>query len=480
MSAGFSLVLVFQSIRRAGSRAAGLIVFGGALCAGCASLPEVSRAPSNPDAVRFEGSKGPLSSAQSAAILERIKADPGEVSILDRHLALEQNVVDSPLVVGNRVTLLKDGPATYRAMFAAIRDARDHINLESYIIEDDEVGKKFSDMLLEKQRGGVQVSIIYDSIGAINAPRAFFERLNDGGIRTLEFNPINPLAPGNKSAPDHRDHRKLLIVDGRVAFLGGINISNVYSAGSAPRAKPAGKAKDGKQDKAIPWRDTHVQIEGPVVAEYQKLFLETWEKQSGEALGGSGHYFPELRTVGKEIVHAVGSAADEPYSKIYVTLVSAINSAQSNVYLTNAYFVPDPQLLDSLKDAAGRGVDVKIILPSQTDFWAVFHAGRSHYAELLRAGVQIYERQDALLHSKTALIDGVWSCVGSTNLDWRSFLHNNEIDAVVLGEDFAKQMHAMFEDDLAASRAIDADRWANRSIGLRMKEWSARLWEYWL
>jgi len=197
-------------------------------------------------------------------------------------------------------------------------------------------------------------------------------------------------------------------------------------------------------------------------------------------LGGSGDYFPELRTVGKEIVHAVGSAADEPYSKIYVTLVSAINSAQSNVYLTNAYFVPDPQLLDALKDAASRGVDVKIILPSQTDFWAVFHAGRSHYAELLRAGVQIYERQDALLHSKTALIDGVWSCVGSTNLDWRSFLHNNEIDAVVLGEEFAKQMLAMFEDDLAASRAIDADRWANRSIGLRMKEWSARLWEYWL
>jgi cardiolipin synthase len=136
--------------------------------------------------------------------------------------------------------------------------------------------------------------------------------------------------------------------------------------------------------------------------------------------------------------------------------------------------------MGALKDAAARGVDVRIILPSHTDFWAVFHAGRSHYTELLEAGVRIYERQGALLHSKTALIDGVWSCIGSTNLDWRSFVHNNEIDAVILGDKFADQMHAMFEDDLQESRAIDLDTWKRRSLWLRTKEWSARLWEYWL
>ncbi len=193
-----------------------------------------------------------------------------------------------------------------------------------------------------------------------------------------------------------------------------------------------------------------------------------------------GLYFPKLEEVGKEIVRAVGSTTDEAYSRIYVTLVSAINSADASIYLTNAYFVPDPQLLDSLKDAARRGVDVKIILPSQTDFWAVFHAGRSHYSDLLRAGVKIYERQGALLHSKTVLIDGVWSCIGSTNLDWRSFVHNNEVDAGVLGDRFVKQMLAMFEDDLAESKAIDLEHWERRSLGVRMKEWSARLWEYWL
>src|SRR5207342_2437701 len=162
-----------------------------------------------------------------------------ETSILDRHVALEQSFVESPLVIGNRVTLLKDGPATYKAMFAAIHKAKDHINLETYIIEDDEVGQKFSDLLIEKQKQGVRVSLIYDSVGAINTPKAFFERLEENGIRTLEFNPINPLKGYNKSWLDHRDHRKLLIVDGRTAFLGGINISNVYSGGSAHRSKPA-------------------------------------------------------------------------------------------------------------------------------------------------------------------------------------------------------------------------------------------------
>ena len=467
---------VMRCLRQWPSRATYLVVITALVCNGCASLPEVSPAQRDPDAVRFEGSGGPLSKEQSAAILERLKASSGETSILDRHVALEQSVVATPLVVGNHVTLLKDGPATYRAMFSAIRKARDHIHLETYIFEDDEVGQKFSELLIAKQKQGVQVAILYDSVGAINASRSFFDRLEEHGIRTLEFNPINPLAGKSKGAPDHRDHRKLLVVDGRTAFLGGINISSVYAASSSGRHKKIAEKNKGA---SVPWRDTHVQVEGPVVAEYQKLFLATWEDQDGETLTG-GHYFPSLKPAGKDIVHAIGSSADEPYSKIYVTLVSAINSAESYVYLTNAYFVPDPQLLDALKGAARRGVDVRIILPSQTDFWVVFHAGRSHYSELLEAGVKIYERQNALLHSKTALIDGVWSCVGSTNLDWRSFVHNNEIDAVVLGDDFAQQLRDMFTDDLAESVRIESERWRHRSLGVRIKEMSARLWEYWL
>jgi cardiolipin synthase len=179
-------------------------------------------------------------------------------------------------------------------------------------------------------------------------------------------------------------------------------------------------------------------------------------------------------------VRAIGSTPDESFSLIYATLLSAIGSAETSVYITNAYFVPDPQLLAALEASAGRGVDVRLILPSATDSWLVFHAGRGYYDRLLRAGVKVYERHGALLHSKTALIDGVWATVGSTNLDWRSFLHNQELNAVVLGQQFGEQVLAMFTRDLAQSEAIQLDEWQRRPLRMRAKELYARAWVYWL
>jgi len=431
----------------------------------------MARRPAQP--VQLEGARGPLTSQQSKAILDRLKSRGEETSIFDRHLALEEAIVGSPLMVGNKVVLLQDGPATFEPMLTAIRHAKDHINMETYVIEDDATGNRFADALIEKQGQGVQVNFIYDSVGAIDAPRAFFKRLADSGINVLEFNPINPLTARKGWDVNQRDHRKLLIVDGETAFLGGVNISSVYSGGSfstRTTQRPEG---------APPWRDTHLQVEGPVVGEFQKLFLATWEKQKGDTLAAR-NYFPQPGSRGREIVRAIGSAPDEPYSLIYATLISAIGSAETTVHLTNAYFVPDPQLLAALKDAVQRGVDVRIILPGNTDSWLVFHAGRSYYAELLGAGVKIYERRGALLHSKTALIDGVWSTVGSTNLDWRSFLHNYEVNAVILGQDFGAQMQAMFEKDIASSNPITLEQWERRSISDRLRETVARMWEYWL
>jgi cardiolipin synthase A/B len=446
-----------------------------AALAGCSSLPtivpDLAIRPATP--VQLEGARGPLSAQQSKAILERLKSRGQETNIFDRHLALEEGIVGNPLVVGNKVVLLQDGPATFQAMFNAIRGAKNHINMETYIIEEDEVGKRFSDALIEKQNQGVQVNLIYDSVGAIHASKEFFKRLTDSGIKVLEFNPVNPLTAKKGWDVNQRDHRKLLIADGQIAFVGGINISSVYSGGSSARASKQ------RPDGGPPWRDTHLQMEGPVVGEFQKLFLSTWEKQQGSPLAPS-NYFPQLTNKGPEVVRAIGSSPDDPYSLIYATLLSAISSAETSVHLTNAYFVPDPQLVAALEGAAHRGVDVKIILPSNTDFWLVFHAGRSFYDDLLRAGVKIYERQDALLHSKTALIDGVWSTIGSTNLDWRSFLHNDEINAVILGQEFGAQMQAMFDKDLAASKPITLEEWKQRPIGNRIKEMSARVWEYWL
>jgi cardiolipin synthase len=456
---------------RAGSVGASCLVLA---MAACASFPEVERpaAKASPGSVQVEGSRGPLSKQQSAAVIAKLKGKSGAPDILDQHIAVEEAVVGRPLVTGNRVRLLEDGPATYKAMFAAIAAARDHINLETYIFEDDEVGRKFAHALLAKQASGVQVNVIYDSVGAIKTPREFFQRLKDSGIRVLEFNPVNPLTAKKGWQINNRDHRKLLVVDGRIAFVGGINISNVYSSGSST---PRVESPDGKSN----WRDTHVSIEGPVVGEFQKLFLETWERSQGEPLQKKS-YFPPLKAVGGEIVRAVGSVAEEAASPIYTTFISAVHSAEHHVYVTVAYFVPDPQSIAVLREAAQRGVDVKLILPSHTDAWVVFHAGRAHYDELLRAGVQIYERRGALLHSKSVLVDGVWSTVGSSNWDPRSFLHNNELNAVVLGREFAQQMRAMFEKDLKNSEKIDLEQWRSRSLLDRIKETFGRMWEYWL
>lgn len=464
--------IVLEGMRRVGRRSALWVV--SVVLAGCSSLPtfvpDLSRR--NAPAVQLSGAQGLLSASQSKAVLQRLRSQGAPTDIYARHLALEEAIVGSPLTTGNRVRLLQDGPATYQAMLVAIAAARDHVNMETYILDDDAIGQQFAQALIARQRDGVQVNLIHDSVGTLSTPQAFFDQLTAAGVQVLEFNPVNPLVAKKEWTLNQRDHRKLLIVDGATAFLGGINISGVYSSGSSVFARQ-GHADDP------PWRDTDLQIDGPVVAEFQKLFLQTWRAQKGEPLAVRD-YFPTLGPMGDLVVRAIGSSPDDEYSQIYGTLLSAISSAETSVQLTNAYFVPDPQLLDVLETAARRGVAVSLILPSQTDSWLVFHAGRRHYARLLRAGVKIFERRGVILHSKTALVDGVWATVGSTNLDWRSFLHNHELNAVVLGAAFGRQVQAMIDKDLAQSDAVTLTQWERRSIDLRLKEAFARAWEYWL
>jgi cardiolipin synthase A/B len=444
-------------------------------CAGCSGLPLIvpDLFVSGSALVRVEGSRGPLTAQRSQAILEALSKGGQATNIFERHLALEEALVGSPLTAGNQVTLLEDGPATYRAMLAAIEAAGDHIHMETYILDDDEVGRHFAKALIASRQRGVHVRLIRDSAGTFSTPKPFFDGLTEAGVQVLEFNPLNPLMSRGTWELNQRDHRKLLIVDGHVAFLGGINISSVYSSASF-RRRP-----DKRPDGALEWRDTDLQLRGPVVAELQKLFLATWSVQKGPALD-TAHAFPQPVAAGHHVVRAIGSSPDEPFSLIYATLLSAIGSAETSVSITNAYFAPDPQLLDTLEAAASRGVDVRLILPSRTDSWLVFHAGRGYYERLLKAGVKVYERRGVILHSKTALVDGVWATVGSTNLDWRSFLHNHELNAVVLGAEFGGQLQAMFARDLAQSDEILLTQWQTRAWRLRAQELFARLWAYWL
>jgi len=356
-------------------------------------------------------------------------------------------------------------------MFKAIQNAKDHINLETFIIEDDEVGRKFADLLLQKQAEGVQTNLIFDSIGSFSTSKAFFQRLRDGGIQVVEFNPVNPFKAHGHWLLAHPDHRKILIIDGKVAIAGGINISKVYSSRLSGRRKV--------KSEQPPWRDTDVQIEGPAVAEFQKLFLDTWQKQKGPKLS-EGNYFPDLKEEGDAVVQVVGSTLGQSNRITFIVYVSTITFAERSIHLTNAYFIPDDQILDAFTDAAKRGVDVKIIVPAITDSKLALYAQRYNYSELLKAGVKIYERRNALLHAKTAVIDEVWSTVGSTNMDFWSFLSDDEVNAVILSHEFALEMEKMFAGDLAESDHIQWEEWKKRPLLPRIEEWLAHLFAHWL
>lgn len=369
-----------------------------------------------------------------------------------------------PFLGGNKVELLKDGPASFAALTEAIRSAQTRIDMESYEF-DEKAGGEFSDMLLAARSRGVEVNLVYDAWGAAGTPTALFDRLRAGGVRVLEFNPLHP----NGRVPvelNKRDHRKLLCIDGRMAITGGVNISAVYENAPKPRgADPAQQA----------WRDTDVRIEGPVVAQFERYFMETWRQQRGPALADPPA--TPATAVGDTVVQAIDGAPDSEQPLIYRTLLAAVTLSQTSAHLTTGFFVPTPDLAAALIAAARRGVDVQIVVPGQSDSGAAVAAGRAGYGDLLEAGVRIHERQGRILHAKTAVIDGQWSAVGSSNLDWRSTVWNNEIDAIILGAEFGGRMEAMFVDDVKDSHTVTLDAWRRRGLGERVQEIRAKLVE---
>ncbi|MDB5823648.1 MAG: Cardiolipin synthase [Herminiimonas sp.] len=460
------------SVRRRLHRwALGLLVF--AAVAGCASLPDVrylSRrldAPELPTVVNGGRELG----AQRAQSLLAQRLRHSHVN-LARLAALEEAATGSPLIAGNKVRLLFDGPQTIGAMMEAIRGARNNINLETYIFDQDELGTKFADLLIEKQRQGVRVNIIYDGVGTIGTPAAFFERLRAAGVSLTEFNPVNPLKrSGDAWRLNNRDHRKILVVDGRIGFTGGVNIAKDYAKSSLFRSGRRVNAELG-------WRDTHLRIEGPAVASLQTLFLRTWASQRQEDLPDLD-YFPVLPNAGNQVVRVIASEPGGNF-EIYKAYSVALGQATKSIHLTVAYFAPDVQILDQILRAARRGVEVTMIFPGISDASLAFYAGRSFYEELLAAGVRIFELQASVLHAKTGVIDSAWSTVGSANIDIRSFLHNSEISVVVLDEEFGRAMEAAFKEDLKNSTEVTRAQWDQRPAGERLKEWASRNFDYFL
>lgn len=443
----------------------------------CASLPTVEADDAKAKAAasaapRIQTASGKLSAGNSAALLKKRWAK-GALD-LQQQAALEEAATGVPLIAGNKVQLLFDGPATMAEMLKAIDAAKNHINFETYIFDQDVLGNQFADLMLKKAAEGVIVNIIYDSVGTLTVPQAFFDRMRAGGIKLVAFNPVNPAkVRGNGWKVNNRDHRKILIVDGKVAFTGGVNISDTYSKSSPfrSRAKPT-------DQKDVGWRDTHVKIEGPAVAAFQWLYIRAWAEQDTDDLR-EADYFPNPIIAGDRIVRVLGSAPGGQF-EIFKAYQLAMQEAKKSIHITMAYFVPDEQTVNALKDAARRGVDVRLVLPSVSDSGVVYHAGRAFYDELLEAGVKIHEMKLAVLHAKTAVIDGVWSTVGSTNLDTRSFLHNSEVSVIVMGDSFGAEMERAFQEDLRNSTEVKLEQWRQRPWSMRMKEWSSRIMDYWL
>jgi cardiolipin synthase len=316
--------------------------------------------------------------------------------------------------------------------------------------------------------------VVYDAVGSLTTDKEFLADLKQADVALCEFNPLNPLDE-RFSGLNQRDHRKIVVVDGVEAFAGGVNFSHAYRIASK-QAKRSGLSKQQAIDAG--WRDTHVALRGTASKQLESLFRDTWSRARCE--GQLPPFSPQAIKAGDTLVQIVASTPADERNVIYATLLSVITYAQKSIDITMAYFVPDDALEDALRDAAKRGVKVRMILPSYSDFSGVFYAGRAHYDELLESGVEIFELESAFLHSKSIVVDGIWSSIGSTNFDWRSFVHNDEISVCVIDQGFARQMNQAFSTDLADSHQVTLAAWKKRGLAERFKEMMWVPIQYWL
>lgn len=493
--ARFAAHAALRRLRRQRCSVVPAALLAGALLAGCASVPTVQTPPLRSavaiQPIRIRGPRGTLSRRETARILQRLNAQVPDAGDLDRQLAIEQYVAGTPLYTGNRVTILRDGPQSFAAMFAAIHEARQYLYLEYYILENVSYdGQTLGDALLERRAHGVTIDIIYDSIGSRSTPAQFFQRLAAAGVRIRQFNPITR----SLFHINDRDHRKILVADGTTAIVGGVNLSTDYESGptsggassahgsgsSAPR--PVSAAAQGAAAAAAApkpqeqWHDTDLQIDGPAVNELKVLFEQHWRKEGGAAVELAADP-AQPQAVGDQVVRIVGSQGGQLTPRYYATMLAAIRTARHRIWIEAAYFVPTFQERQALERAARAHVDVRLLVPSHSDSSAALAVQQSYYGGLLRAGVKIYERDDGFLHSKTAVIDGVWSIVGSSNFDHRSVLFNDEVDAVVIGDRTGSQLEQYFLQDLQHARAVDRASWRRQPLSRKIDEQFWRLWQ---
>lgn len=358
----------------------------------------------------------------------------------------------APLAEGNSVTVLKNGVQIFPSMLAAIKAANKTINLEFYIYWDGEIGRTFAEALAARARAGVQVKVILDAVGSAGMSQWLIDFMARNGV-DLEW--YHPLRWYTLSRLNHRTHRKLLIVDGEVGFSGGVGIADNWL---------------GDADSKEHWRETAIRVEGPVVTQMQFAFMDNWVKSRGELLTGLD-YFPQIKPLGDHITQVIKSSPSEGISTVKLLYIISIVAAERSIYINNAYFVPDPDTIRALEGAVRRGVDVRVVIPGdKTDVPIARQAGRLHYELLLRRGIRIFEYQPTMMHAKTMVVDGIWTTIGSSNFDDRSFRLNDEVNVNVYDEAIARKVETMFFEDVARSTEITPRKWLQRTAFDRLKE----------
>ena len=378
---------------------------------------------------------------------------PSLYSTEDEQFTRVMSVMLGPaLVNGNRATVLVNGDQIFPVMLEALRSAQKTITFEMYIYWSGRIGKEFADVLSERARNGVKVHVLIDGVGAGKIDESFIEQMQQAGVELKTYNPPRPWTIGRLN---NRTHRKIIVVDGRIGFTGGVGVADQW----------LGNGEDPEH-----WRDTHFRVEGPVVAQMQAAFMDNWTEVTGAVLHGA-EYFPALTPSGPQRAQMFTSSPGGGSESMQLMYLMSIAAAKSSVDLAAAYFVPDNVDVNTFVAALKRGVKVRIILPGRhMDSGTVRRASRSRWGELLEAGAEIYEYQPTMYHCKVMVVDVLWTSVGSTNFDNRSFSVNDEANLNVYDRDFSREQVRIFEEDLKRARRITLEEWRNRP-------WTEKLWE---
>jgi len=355
----------------------------------------------------------------------------------------------SGLVDGNRAEVLVNGEQIFPAMLAAIRSARTTITFANFVYEDGDIAREMAEALAERCRAGVGVNVLVDAIGSNKMPKPLRKMLSASGCHFARYHSVNPFA---LKRFNHRNHRRILVVDGRIGFTGGTGVGDKWTG-------------DGRQPGH--WRQTDVRVEGPIVRFLQAAFAENWRDTTGILLTGDA-YFPEPERRGALAIQSVKSSPASGAAEAYLLFLLAIDAARSSIKLTNPYFVPDARMAQALVDAARRGVEVDIITAGavgSTLDRLVRKASQAHFGRALEAGVKIHEYGPAMLHAKTMVVDDQWVSIGSANLDNRSFAINNELNVTFLDRGLARRLAAIFEEDLKYTTPVTREDWKRHSFG---------------